>query len=65
MPAQLRQCRGCSGFVLERETECSFCHGDLKRLEREHEAERARRHALVDDVTAAIAVLAPERRQAP
>jgi len=65
VPAPLRQCRGCSRFVLESETECPFCHGDLERLEREHEAERARRHALIDDVTAAIAVLAPERRQAP
>lgn len=60
VPAELRQCRGCWRFVLESETECPFCHGDLDRLEREHEAQRARRNALIDEVSAAIAVLALE-----
>jgi Y-X(10)_GDL-associated radical SAM protein len=58
VPAQLRQCRGCSHFVLQSETQCPFCHGDLRRLERAHEDESARRHALIDHVEAAIAALA-------
>ena len=55
VPERLRLCRGCSQYVKKDEERCPFCDGDLDELERRHEAVRARRQALMDQVEAEIA----------
>jgi hypothetical protein len=60
IPPRLRQCRGCLQFVHEVETTCPFCEGDLAALDLVHEAESARRRAIMDDVRAKLAAAAAE-----
>jgi len=54
-PPRLRQCHGCRRFVVDEETTCPFCRGDLDELEHEHASAVEHRRAVMEELRGELA----------